>query len=70
MIAYSRGSQSLAGAASLKYRMPAVGRTFCTHLDIAHWLEQQPVKLWAAGSNPAIQPNSKLSEPGVAPAGI
>jgi hypothetical protein len=36
MIAYSRGSQSLAGTASVRHRMPAVVGTFCT-LDIAQW---------------------------------
>ena len=43
MIAYSRGSQSLAGAASLKHRMPAVIGTFRIQPDIAQWVEQQPV---------------------------
>lgn len=37
MIAYSRGSNRLAGTASLKHRMPAVTGTFRAHLDIAHW---------------------------------
>ncbi len=54
MIAYSRGSKRLAGAAPLEYRMPAIGG-LCTHLDIAQWKEQQPDKLWAAGSIPAIR---------------
>ena len=35
MIAYSRGSQYLAGAASLKYGVPAVIGAFGIHLDIA-----------------------------------
>ena len=54
MIAYSRGSQSLAGAASLKYGVPAIVGSFGYHLDIAHLVEQQPWKLSAVGSNPAI----------------
>ena len=54
MIAYRRGSKRLAGAASLKHRMPAVGDCFPL-LDIAQWVEQQPDKLWAAGSTPALQ---------------
>ena len=36
MIAYSRGSQYLAGAASLKYGVPAIVGSFSCHLDIAH----------------------------------
>ncbi len=56
MIAYSRGSQRLAGAASLKNRMPAMIGAFRTHPDIAHWVEQQPLALSVAGSTPAIQP--------------
>jgi hypothetical protein len=47
MIAYSRGSRPLAGAASLKHRMPAM-ISFGTHFG--QWLRQQPVKL--PGSNP------------------
>ena len=54
MIAYSRGSKRLAGAASLRNRMPAVSGAFCTHLDIAQWIEQQPDKLSVAGSTPVI----------------
>lgn len=54
MIAYSRGSTSLAGAASLKSRMPAVRGAFCNHLDIAQWIEQQPDKLSVTGSTPVI----------------
>ncbi len=37
MIAYSRGSQTLAGAASLKNRMPATVGTFSIHSDVAQW---------------------------------
>ena len=55
MIAYSRGTQSLAGAASLKYRMPAMVGDFHIHPDIAQLVEQQTVNLWAAGSTPVIQ---------------
>lgn len=53
MIAYSRGSKRLAGAASLKHRMPAV-RSFGSPLDIAQMVEQQPLELSVAGSNPAF----------------
>ncbi len=72
MIAYSRGSHRLAGAASLKNRIPAILGTFCIHPDIAQWVEQQTRNLRAAGSTPVIQalfvtqPN--LSDPGLAPA--
>ena len=55
MIAYSRGSVRLAGAASMKHRVPAMIGAF-RHVDIAHWVEQQIDNLSAAGSNPAIQP--------------
>ena len=55
MIAYSRGSQSLAGAAFLKYRMPAMVGDFRIHPDIAQLAEQQTESLWVAGSNPVIQ---------------
>jgi hypothetical protein len=54
MIAYSRGSQSLAGAASLKNRMPAMVGAFRIHPDIAQLAEQQIDNLWAAGSTPVI----------------
>ncbi len=53
MIAYSRGSQRLAGAASLKHRMPAMVGALSIPPDIAQWVEQQP-KLCVAGSTPAI----------------
>jgi hypothetical protein len=71
MIAYSRGSNRLAGAASLKNRMPAIVGTFRIHPDIAHWTEQQTHNLRAAGSIPAIHTLCKqlnLSDPGLAPA--
>lgn len=55
MIAYSRGSKRLAGAASLKNRMPAMIGSFRARLDIAQWIEQQLYKLSVAGSNPAIR---------------
>lgn len=62
MIAYSRGSERLAGAASLKHCMPAVLRTFYAS-DIAQWYEQQPHKLWVAGSIPAVRSgNSSVVE--------
>ena len=54
MIAYSRGSNRLAGAASLKNRMPAIVGTFRIHPDIAHWTARQTDNLRAAGSIPAI----------------
>jgi hypothetical protein len=40
MIANGRGSVCLAGAASMKHRVPAAGRL--PLLDIAQWNEQQP----------------------------
>ena len=55
MIAYSRGSKRLAGAASLKNRMPAFTGAISIHPDIAQLAEQQIVNLWAAGSTPVIQ---------------
>ena len=55
MIANSRGFQSLAGAASLKYRMPAIVDALPL-LDVAQMVEQQPGKLSVAGSIPALQP--------------
>jgi hypothetical protein len=54
MLAYSRGSNRLAGAAPLEHRVPANIGSFCSNLDIAQWVEQQPDKLWVAGSNPAF----------------
>ena len=51
--AYSRGSKRLAGAASLKHRVPAMIGAF-RHVDIAQWVEQQTHHLRVAGSNPAI----------------
>ena len=72
MIAYSRGSNRLAGAASLKNRMPAIVGAFRIHPDIAQQVEQQTRNPRAAGSIPAFhslcdeQPN--LSDPGLTPA--
>ena len=40
MIANGRGSVCLAGAASMKHRVPAV--VCLPLLDIAQWVEQQP----------------------------
>ena len=57
MIAYSRGSQPLAGAASLKLPHAGVTRTFWLQLNIAQWVERQSHKLYVAGSNPVIQAN-------------
>jgi hypothetical protein len=47
MIANGRGSVCLAGAASMKHRVPAVVRL--PLLDIAQWNEQQPFKLLGHG---------------------
>lgn len=72
MIAYSRGSNRLAGAASLKNRMPAIVGTFRIHPDIAQLVERQTPNLRAAGSIPVFQLlcNQQLnpSDPGLAPA--
>ena len=55
-ITYSRGSQPLAGAASLKHRVPVTGRRFPLS-DIAQWVEHQPDKLRVTGSNPVFEAN-------------
>lgn len=55
MIAYSRGSKCPTGAASLKYRMPAIFGLLCFHSDIAQWVEQRTDNSLVAGSNPAFQ---------------
>lgn len=47
MIAYSRGSTCLAGAASLRNRMPAMIRAFTRLSEIAQPVEQQPDQLSA-----------------------
>ncbi len=54
-IAKIRGSQNLTGAAALRYRMPAM--VAIPTSDIAQSVEQQPHKLWVAGSNPAFRSN-------------
>ncbi len=43
LIAFSRGSKRLAGAGSLSYRMPALNRVLCTHLDIAQRKSFRPL---------------------------
>lgn len=53
-IAYSRGSKCLAGAASLRYRMPAIEGDFHPNREIAQRVEQQIFNLWVVGSNPAF----------------
>jgi hypothetical protein len=72
MLAYSRGSKRLAGAAPMGSRVPATVGAFCSHVDIAQWVEHQPIKLTVAGSNPVIQPlrqkRANPSNPGWAPA--
>lgn len=55
MIANNRGSKRLVGTGSLSYRMPAVTETFGS-TGYSSSVEQQPLKLCVAGSNPAIQP--------------
>src|ERR1039457_1741808 len=74
MVAYSRGSNRLAGAASLKNRMPAIVGAFRIHPGIAQLAEQQTRNLWAAGSTPAIQllceKQPDPSDPGLAPAAL
>jgi hypothetical protein len=72
MLAYSRDSKRLAGAAPLEHRAPAVVGSFCSNLDIAQWVERQTDNLLAAGSTPAIRTLCKqlatTSEPGRVPA--
>ncbi len=48
MIAKSRGSESLTGAASLKSRMPANHAAFGTS-ENSSTVEQQLVELWVCG---------------------
>ena len=58
MIAYSRGSKRLVGAASLKNRMPAmVGPKH--PIGYSSMVERQPRALWVVGSNPSFQPSDK-----------
>lgn len=72
MLAYSRGSNCLAGAAPLEHRVPAVIGSFNTNLDIAQWVEHRPDKPTVAGSSPAIRLLCKqlatTSDPGRVPA--
>ncbi len=72
MFAYSRGSNCLAGAAPLEHRVPVNVGPFCSHLDIAQWVERQSETLLVAGSTPAIRMLCKqpanTSEPGRVPA--
>ena len=56
MIAYSRGSERLAGAASLKYRVPAMIWSFRRACSLTE--ERQPVRLEATGSTPVWRPLS------------
>lgn len=55
MIAKGRGSKCLAGAASMKHRVPAVG--YFPTRNIAQWVERQTDNLLAVGSNPAFPTN-------------
>lgn len=72
MLAHSRGSNRLAGAAPLEHRVPAAVGSFCSNLDIAQWVKLQTDNLLAAGSTPAIRTLCKqlatTSEPGRIPA--
>jgi hypothetical protein len=73
MIAYSRGSNRLAGTASVKNRMPAIVGTFRMHPDIAQLVEQQTCNLRAAGSIPVFHTLCEQlnpSDPGLAPANL
>ena len=71
MLAYSRGSNCLAGAAPLEHRVPAIIGSFCTNLDIAQWVEHRLTPN-VAGSSPAIRLLCKqlatTSDPGRVPA--
>ena len=62
MITYSRGSKRLAGAASLKYRMPVVADTFHQPGD-SSTVEQQTHNLLVAGSIPAFRPVLNNTDP-------
>ncbi len=72
MLAYSRGSNCLAGAAPLEYHVPAFTGSFCANRDIAQWVEHRPDKPKVAGSNPAVRSLCKqlatMSEPSLVPA--
>ncbi len=72
MLAYSRGSKRLAGAAPMEHRVPAIFGSFCPNLDIAQRVERQTDNLLVAGSTPAIRSLCKqlatTSDPGWVPA--
>ncbi len=53
MIIYSRGSKHLAGAASLKHRVPMVGNRFPDQRDSSK-VEHQLSQLSVMGSNPVL----------------
>jgi len=55
MIAYSRGCQNLAGAASSKKRKPAMVGDFRIRPCVARLAEQQTDNLWATGFDSVIQ---------------
>lgn len=52
MIAKCRGSKNLAGVGSLEYHVPAIAGS--SHHGDSSMVEQQPNRLWVAGSNPAF----------------
>jgi hypothetical protein len=60
MTAKCRASQNLAGAASLKHRVPVGLRRSLSPTDIAQWVEHQAHNLTVVGSNPAIDSNFGL----------
>ena len=66
MIAYSRGSKRLAGAASLKHRMPAIIRASRGHLVKAQWQSNSLISCRLRVRIPLT--NSKTSDPGFASA--
>lgn len=53
-ITYSRGSKILAGAASLKYRIPVLPDLYAPARGYSSTVEQRIVVPWATGSNPVI----------------
>ena len=68
-IIHSRGSQTLAGAASLKHRIPVVG-VDSRYLDVAQWQQRK-----LSGSTPDLQTtclvgNRMSRVPGFVPAGL
>jgi hypothetical protein len=67
-IAKSRGSKRLAGAAALRYRIPAmIDFPGDGHSSMA---EQQIDNLWVAGSNPAFRSNCNHPRTGSIPAEV